>query len=132
MNLGTISVAAPNAASSSTARYSSIARLAASGGQSPLTSNAILPIGIGPDQAGIDRKTFSANQSLIDAAAQDGLKQPSQQIALPEATMAVLRESRVVGNIAIKPEAAKPAICQVQVDFFAEPDMTCTVRFSRE
>jgi len=92
-------------------------------GQSLLALNAILPIGIGLDQAGIDRKTFAANQSLIDAAAQDGLKQPSQQIALPETTMAVLREGRMVGNIAIKPETAKPTIRQVQVDFFAEPPL---------
>jgi hypothetical protein len=37
--------------------------------------------------------------------------------------MAVLREGRVVGDIAIKPEAAKPAIRQVQVDFFAQPPL---------
>jgi hypothetical protein len=62
------------------------------------------------DQAGIDRKTFSANQSLVDAAAQDGFKRPSQQIALSETTMTVLRERRMVGDVAIKPKAAKPAI----------------------
>ena len=71
-------------------------------------------------EAGIDRKTFSANQSLVDAAAQDGIKQSSQQIALSEATVAVLREGRMVGDVAIKPKAAKPAIRQVQVDLFAQ------------
>jgi len=30
------------------------------------------------DQAGIDREAFSANQPLVDAAAQDGFEQPPQ------------------------------------------------------
>src|SRR5262249_44822531 len=92
-------------------------------GQSLLAFDAILPIGVCPDQAGLDSKAFPTNQSVIDAAAQDGLKRSSQQIALPETTMAVLREGRVVGDIAIKPEPAKPAISQVQVDFFAQPPL---------
>jgi hypothetical protein len=90
------------------------------GGQSLLNFDAVLPARVCLDQAGIDRKTFSANQSLVDATAQDGFEQPSQQIALSETTMTVLRESRMVGDITIKPKAAKPAIRQVQVDLFAQ------------
>lgn len=36
---------------------------------------------LGPDQAGIDCKTFSANQTLIDAAAQDGLSRRSRLLS---------------------------------------------------
>jgi hypothetical protein len=43
-------------------------------------------------------------------AAENGFKQPSQQIALSEETMTVLREGRIFGDVAIKPKAAKPAI----------------------
>ena len=43
-------------------------------------------------QAGIDRKVLPANQTLVDAATQDGLEQAPQQIAIAEAAMPVLRE----------------------------------------
>jgi hypothetical protein len=69
MNSGTISVAAPKAASSGTARYSLLAL------------NAFLPVRIGLHQTGINRKAFSANQILVDIAAQ-GDKQPTQQITV--------------------------------------------------
>ena len=39
-----------------------------------------------------DCKVFPANQTLVDAATQDGLEQTPQQIAIAEATMPVLRE----------------------------------------
>lgn len=52
--------------------------------QSLLALNAVLPVRVCSDQAGINRKALSANQPLIDAAAQGDLKQSSQQIALPE------------------------------------------------
>jgi len=60
MNFGVSSLAAPNAASSRTARYSSTARPAASGGRpaAPLDAGAVA--GVGLDQAGIDGKAFTA------------------------------------------------------------------------
>src|SRR5579864_2824932 len=44
----------------------------------------------------------------------------AQDIAVPEPTMPVAREGRMVGHLVIEPEAAKPAIRQVQMDLFAQ------------
>ena len=61
-----------------------------------LTLDPFLPIGIRLDQTGIDRKGFAADQSLADAALQDSLKDASQQIALAETAMPVLREGGII------------------------------------
>src|SRR6201993_4330112 len=79
-------------------------------GQPLLALDAVLPVRVRLDQAGINRKAFSANQPLVDTATQDHLEQTSQQITITEATMTVLREGRMVGDIAIEPKAAEPAI----------------------
>jgi hypothetical protein len=61
MNFGVTSVAAPNAASSSTARYSSTARLDISDAKPWAPSTPLLAAGIGPDQAAVDRKAVAAD-----------------------------------------------------------------------
>jgi hypothetical protein len=66
-----------------------------------------LPVGIGPDQARIDRKAFAADQSFLDTAAHRRLEQLAQQIAVAEAAMPVLGEGRVVRNVALQPEPAE-------------------------
>ena len=48
-----------------------------------------------------------ADQPLVDAALQHGLEQPPQQVAVAEATMAVLREGRVVGHVAVEVECKR-------------------------
>ncbi len=48
---------------------------------------------------------------------------PPQQIALAEAAVPVLREGRVVGNSAVEPEPAEPAIGEVQMHLLAEPPL---------
>ena len=59
-------------------------------------------------QAGIDRKGLLANQTLIQATAQDSLEQTAQQIAFAEAAMPVLREGGMIGDITVEPEPAEP------------------------
>ena len=54
--------------------------------------DAIAVTGVSLDQTGVDGKAFTADQSGVDAALQNGLEQPPQQIALAEAAMAVLRK----------------------------------------
>ena len=75
---------------------------------------------IGPDQAGIDREAFAADQPLRDAAPHGRLEQLTQEIAVAESAMPVLRESRVAGHIALEPEPAEPAIGEVQMHFLAK------------
>src|SRR5215203_4318873 len=103
MNFGTTSVAAPNAASSSTAKYSLTTWPAASGGSLFSPSIPFCLFASALIRLASTAKFFSADQSLTNAAPQDRLKQPSQEIAIAEAAMPVLREGRMVGHIAIEP-----------------------------
>jgi len=77
-------VAPPNAASSRTARYSVTARPAASGGRPSL------PVNIGSNQAGIDRKAFTADKAFLHAPPHCRLEHLPQQIAVTKAAMPVL------------------------------------------
>jgi hypothetical protein len=79
-----------------------------------------LPIGIGLDQARIDCKSFTADQSLLDAAAQDALEHATKEIALPEATMPVLGECRVIRHRTVQTEPAEPPVGQIEVDLIAQ------------
>ena len=60
--------------------------------QTFLAINATGLVRIRGDQTGIDAKTFTANQALINAALQYLFEEVSEQSALPEPTMPVLRE----------------------------------------
>ena len=124
MNFGVTGEAAPNAASSSVARYSRAARpafsLISSGFQS-LARNRALLVGVGGNQAGVDRKPVGADQPFCHAALDDGLEQVAQHVALAKAAMPVLRERRVIGNFAIQSEPAEPAIGQIEMNLLAKP-----------
>jgi hypothetical protein len=92
-------------------------------GKSLLAFNAILPIGIGPDRAGIDRKTFSDNQ-VADGCSGARWSQtvvaadrsPGNDHGGSSRRSSGRRHRHQAG-------AAKPAIRQVQVDFFAQPPL---------
>jgi hypothetical protein len=60
------------------------------GWKSLLAFDSPLPIGIGLDQAGVDCESFTTDQPLLDAAAQDALEHATEEIALPEEAMPVL------------------------------------------
>jgi hypothetical protein len=77
--------------------------------------------GIGLDHAGVDRKAFATDQSLGDAALQDGLEQVSERIAVAEAAVSVLGEGGVLRHGVLQSQAAEPAVRQVQVHFVAQP-----------
>ena len=70
--------------------------------QSLLAFDPVLPVRIGLDQAGIDRKAFSPDKTLADAAPQHRLEQAPQQIALTETAVSVLGESRMVRYVAVE------------------------------
>ena len=84
------------------------------------TCQRALLVGIGLDQAGIDRKAFAADQPLVHAAPHHRLEQVAEEIALAKAAMAVLGEGGVVRHLALQAEAAEPAVGQVQVHLFAQ------------
>ena len=120
MNFGVTSVAAPNAASSRTARYSFDGASRGLRRKSLLALDTLLPVRLRLDQAGIDRKAFAADQALTDAAPQHRLKQPSEQVALAEAAVPVLRERGMIRHAAVEPEPAEPAVRQIEVDLLAQ------------
>jgi hypothetical protein len=55
--------------------------------EAPVAFNFLMPVCVGLDQAGINCKTFAADQPLLDTAAQHGLEHPPEEIALAEAAM---------------------------------------------
>ena len=59
------------------------------------------------NQAGIDGESFPADEAFGDAALQYSLEQSPQQIAVAETAMAILRERRVIGHLAVEPEPTK-------------------------
>ncbi len=88
---------------------------------SPRCRAAGLAIGVGADQAGVDRKPFATYQPLGHASRDRRFEQRAQQVAIAEAPVAVLREGRVVGHVAVQPQPAEPAIGQVQMHLVAQP-----------
>src|ERR1051326_159698 len=75
------------------------------------------------EQAGLDGKALTTNQTLVDAALQHRLEQSPQQIAFAETAMAILRERRMIGHLAVEPEPTKPALGQVEVHLLAQPPL---------
>ena len=58
-------------------------------------------------------------QSLTHASTNHRLAHASERIARAEASMAILREGRVIRHRLIELEPAEPSMGQVQMDFFA-------------
>src|SRR5438046_2723521 len=83
-------------------------------------SRALL-VGIGSNQAGIDRKGSPVDQPFGDAAPDHSLEQLAQQIAIAEAAMPILGEGRVLWHLAVEPEPTEPAVSEVQVNLLAQP-----------
>jgi len=73
--------------------------------------------------AHVDRERFAPDNPFLDAARHDGLEQFPKQIALAEAPVAVLGKRRMIGNVAVKPQATKPAVGQIEVDLIAQPTL---------
>ncbi len=86
-----------------------------------MPSTPLLPARISLDQAAINREALATDQALRDAAGQHGFEEAAQKVAVPEAAVPVFRERGVVRHPAVEPEAAEPAIGEVQVDLVAEP-----------
>ena len=74
-------------------------------------------------QTGINTKAVAANQPLIHAALQNDLEQMSEQAALAETAMPVLRECRMVWHRISQIQFAKPAIRQIDMDLLAKPPL---------
>ena len=58
-----------------------------------------------------DHSTFSKNRH--------GLKQLAQKVALAKTAVAVLREGRMIRNLAVETQPAEPTVGQIEVDVLA-------------
>src|SRR6185312_9811389 len=79
-----------------------------------------LTIGVGFDQARIDRKSFDADQPCPYAGLHDALEDATEEIALPKTLVAGTRERRMVRDAVLKPQIAKPSIGQVDLNLATE------------
>lgn len=62
----------------------------------------------------------SLARPVSEAAFHYRLEHMPQAVALPEPAMAVLREARVIRDLAVQPEVAEPAIGEIEVDLLAQ------------
>ena len=126
MNFGATGDAAPNAASSRVARYSCATRTAfsliSSGFQSLLETERCL-LASATMRLASTANPLRDHQPLCHAALNDALEHMTQQIALAKAAIPVLRERRVIGNLAIQTESAEPSVRQIEMNLLAEPPL---------
>ena len=91
----------------------------------------LLRLGVRLNQARVDCEPFATDQPLPDAAAQDDLEHATEEIALTEATVPVLRERRVIGDSPVQTQPAKPTVRQIEVDFIADSPANPTAQWDR-
>ena len=80
-------------------------------------------MGVGHDDAGVDREGFAPDDPFLHAARHHRLEQLAQEIALAETAVAVLGKRRMIGDVAVEPQATEPAIGQIEVDLLAQPPL---------
>jgi hypothetical protein len=116
MNFGVTALAAPNAASPRTARYSSTARLAASGGRPAAPSTRVRsPASAVIKPASTAKPSPPTKPSSRQRCSTVSNNRRSRSLSRKRA-MPVLRESRVIGHRAVEAQSTKPALRQVEVN----------------
>ena len=82
----------------------------------PLRSrDRALLVGVGRNQAGIHRKTFAADQAGRNARANDTLEHAPKDGAVAKPLIARTRERRMIWDLVLDREPAKPAIGKVHL-----------------
>src|ERR1041385_7586419 len=83
----------------------------------------MIPAGIRLHDTGIDGKALAPYQASVHAGSNHRLKHMPEDIAVPEAAMAVDRECRMVGHPVVEVEPAEPPISKVQFNFLTQPPL---------
>jgi hypothetical protein len=63
---------------------------------------------------------FAFHDPFRHAARHHGLEQLAQEIALAEAAVSVLGERRMIGDVAVEPQATEPTIGEIEMDLLAQ------------
>ena len=79
-----------------------------------------LLVGVGRNQAGVHREALAANQTFLNATADDGFKNMPESVAFSEAAGAVLGKCGMVRNFTFQAEATKPAVGEIEMHFLAQ------------
>ena len=79
-----------------------------------------LTVGIGSNEAAIDGKALTADQTLGEATLDRYLEQTAQQIAVAKAAVSIFGEGRVIGHGTVETELAEPTVAEVEVDLLAQ------------
>ena len=72
-----------------------------------LACNRALLVGVRSDKTRVDRKSVGGDQTLRQAPLNDGLEKAAQHVALAKAPVAVLGERRMIGDVAVEPQATE-------------------------
>jgi hypothetical protein len=62
-------------------------------------------MGVGHDDAGVDREGLASHDPFLHAAPHHGLEQLAKEIALAKTAVAVLRKRRMIRDVAVEPQA---------------------------
>ena len=68
------------------------------------------------DNSGVACESLASHDPFFHTARHDGLEQLTQEIALTKPAVAVLGEGRMIGNVAVEPQATEPLVSQIEVD----------------
>ena len=88
-----------------------------------VTGHPLLLIHIRLDQARIDRECFAANKPSRDAHRHYALEHAAQGIALTKTLVPRTAEHRMIGDIVLDPELAKPPIREIHLHLRAQPPL---------
>jgi hypothetical protein len=73
--------------------------------------------------AHVDCKGLASHDPFLHAACHHRLEQLAQKIAPAKPAVAVLGERRMIGDVAVEPQATEPAIGKIEVDLVAQPTL---------
>src|SRR5215467_744308 len=82
--------------------------------------NRTLLVGVGRNQGGVHREALAADQTFLDATADDSFKNMPEGVAFSEAAVAVLRKCGMVRDLTFQAEATKPAVGKIEMNLLAQ------------